>query len=61
MQVLKVKAVHFILEDSNKLTPKIGEYERLVRERDELLTQQGYDEDDPLIQDYNDQISRLEA
>lgn len=38
-----------------------GEYERLVREREDLMTMGGYGEDDPLIQELNDQIARLEA
>jgi len=38
-----------------------GEYERLVREREDLMALGGYGEDDPLIQELNDQIARLEA
>jgi len=38
-----------------------SEYERLVREREDLMALGGYGEDDPLIQELNDQIARLEA
>ena len=39
----------------------LGEHERLVREREELLSAGIYEDDDPLIMELNEQIRKLEA